>query len=166
MKSFRTIMIASVAAFSLSGAGTAIALGGLLANAGASGTNCVGSSSTSVTATTHHAPAKTTTNTGTSASVGTNHGSTTVSTTSGTSGTGGNASSGVSVVPTTTTPLITVNADANGTPSATSPAASGGGVISVNANTGNSAGSGLVKSVVGTVTNAASQRGEGLTGVS
>src|ERR1700728_1071273 len=73
MKSYRTTMIASVAAFALAGAGTAVALNGQTVFAGADGTNCVSGTATSVSATGHHATVGDE-NTGASASVGSNRG--------------------------------------------------------------------------------------------
>ena len=93
MKSFRTTMIASVAAFALAGAGTAVALSGQPVIAGADGTNCLPSTSTSASATSHHATIGTDT-TGASASAGANQGATGNGTTSGASGNSGGGTSG------------------------------------------------------------------------
>jgi hypothetical protein len=158
MKSYRTTMIASVAAFALAGAGTAVALSGQPVIAGADGTNCLPSTSTSISATGHHATIGTD-HTGAAASAGANQGTAGNGTTSSAAGSGG-ASTTVSGAPSTSPSLITLNTGATGATSAGSPATSGSSTINVNANTDQAGGSGLIKSVLGTVTNA-THRGTG-----
>src|ERR1700689_5127735 len=138
MKSYRTTMIASVAAFALAGAGTAVDLSGQPVFAGADGTNCVSGTSTSVSATGHHATVGND-NTGASASVGSNHGgagNSTGSTTGGMDASNGGANAGDSGASSTSPWLITVNTGPNGAAAASSPTTSGSNPFNVNANSG------------------------------
>jgi hypothetical protein len=167
MNSSRLKMVATMAAFSLAGAGAAVALLGQLPLASASTSGCPTSISTSVT-TTHHASAGSASTTGAPTNGVTNQGAATNGNPGGNSGTNANAGTDGNGQPTDATPLVTVNAGANGSSNASNsqaPSTSGGNLVTVNTNTSHAGTPGLVKSLLGSGVNAVTQRGGGHIGI-